>query len=410
MKTFYFTLILFVLLGIGNVLYAQDTLTQKPVAEAAPKKKNWYDVLSFGGYSQIRYNRLLETNPKLKCDQCDKSWGEGGAIFFRRARIKFSGNVHDRVYAYIQLDIASNLSTSAASANWNYAQLRDLYFDVALDKKKEFWIRPGLSKIPFGFENLQSSQNRIALDRADPLNSAVPNERDMGVFFYWAPQKIRGRFKELQNSKLKGTGDYGVFGLGAYNGQSASRSDLNDNLHVVSRLTYPLKLKSGQFIEPSIFAYTGYVNMKDFRSAGVKGGNDFKDQRAGAALVIYPQPIGFQVEYNIGEGPAFNSADSTIKSKKLTGGYAQLMYKLEIKNQVFFPYVRAQYYNGGKKHEKDAAYHEVHELEMGIEWQPIPAFEVVTAYVISDRTFQDYSKPINNQTGNLLRLQVQFNY
>jgi hypothetical protein len=52
----------------------------------------------------------------------------------------------------------------------------------------------------------------------------------------------------------------------------------------------------------------------------------------------------------------------------------------------------------------------VHELEMGIEWQPIKAFEMTVAYVVSKRTFEDSKKPINTQQGNLLRLQLQFNY
>ncbi|WP_395055838.1 hypothetical protein [Flavobacterium sp.] len=33
----------------------------------------------------------------------------------------------------------------------------------------------GQSKIPYGFENLQSTQNRLVFDRNDVLNSAVGN-------------------------------------------------------------------------------------------------------------------------------------------------------------------------------------------------------------------------------------------
>jgi hypothetical protein len=38
---------------------------------------------------------------------------------------------------------------------------------------KEYRVRIGQSKVPYGFENLQSSQNRLSLDRNDALNSAV---------------------------------------------------------------------------------------------------------------------------------------------------------------------------------------------------------------------------------------------
>ena len=61
-------------------------------------KKPWYESFSIRGYGQIRYNRLLETNPDLKCEQCDRSWGDKGGLFIRRARIIFSGYVHPRVF------------------------------------------------------------------------------------------------------------------------------------------------------------------------------------------------------------------------------------------------------------------------------------------------------------------------
>jgi hypothetical protein len=85
----------------------------------------------------------------------------------------------------------------------------------------KFRLRVGQSKVPFGFENLQSSQNRLTLDRNDALNSAVANERDLGAFFYWAPSKIRERFAMLVKDGYKGSGDYGVFAFGVYNGQTS---------------------------------------------------------------------------------------------------------------------------------------------------------------------------------------------
>ncbi|MGZ5242951.1 MAG: porin, partial [Bacteroidia bacterium] len=212
-------LVLFLLFSF-KAFSQTDTTRQAPAVEAPVKEKGWFEKISLRGYTQVRYNRLLETNSDLKCEQCDKSWGNGG-LFIRRARLVFSGDVHPRVYIYIQPDFASSPSSSAL----HFAQLRDAYFDLSLDDKKEYRFRVGQSKIPFGFENLQSSQNRLPLDRNDGLNSAVANERDLGVFFYWAPKKIRARFSELVKSGLKGSGDYGVFALGTYNGQTANKPD-----------------------------------------------------------------------------------------------------------------------------------------------------------------------------------------
>ena len=88
-----------------------DTVKAKPVAP----KKPWYETFSIRGYGQVRYNRLLETNDQLKCEQCDRSWGDNGGFFIRRARIIFSGYVHPRVYIYLQPDFASSAGTTAPS-------------------------------------------------------------------------------------------------------------------------------------------------------------------------------------------------------------------------------------------------------------------------------------------------------
>ncbi len=98
----------------------------------------------------------------------------------RRMRIIFFGQIHKNVYFYVQPDFAS----SSSADRLHFGQLRYAYFDIGVDPDNEFRFRIGQSKVPFGFENLQSSQNRLALDRNDALNSAVSNERDIGVFFY----------------------------------------------------------------------------------------------------------------------------------------------------------------------------------------------------------------------------------
>ena len=179
----------------------------------------------------MRYNRLLETNSDLKCEQCDRSWGDNGGFFLRRMRIIFSGQIGKRVYFYVQPDLAS----SASSTSLHFAQLRDAYFDLGLDDENEFRLRFGQSKIPYGFENMQSSQNRLPLDRNDALNSAVSNERDIGVFFYWAPESKRKLFSNLVKDGLKGTGDYGVFAIGAYNRHAAEARALTEASNSVPR-------------------------------------------------------------------------------------------------------------------------------------------------------------------------------
>lgn len=385
----------------------EDSLKPLLISEKQVERE-WFNSFKIRGYVQARYNRLLETNPDLGCEQCDRSWGDEGGFFLRRIRIIFFGQIYKNVYFYIQPDFAS----SASSTGLNFAQIRDAYFDIGFDAKNEFRVRIGQSKIPYGFENMQSSQHRIPLDRADALNSAVTNERDMGVFFYWAPERIRKKFSSLVKENYKGSGDYGVFAIGAYNGQTANRPELNNNLHVVARASYPFEIGS-QVIETGIQAYTGrYELPTSLKNGGVAATHDlnYLDQRAAVTFILYPKPFGIQAEYNIGKGPEFNKHNRTIETKSLEGGYATFSYRIEHKNQLIFPFTRYQYYRGGKKHEMDARSYDVNELEVGFEWQFSRNFELVATYTISNRRYEDFILQDNDQQGSLLRLQAQINF
>lgn len=405
MKKNIFTIIIFFVLS--TITNAQTT--SEGTKEINPIVKKWFETINLRGYMQVRYNRLLETNPDLNCEQCDKSWGDGNGFFLRRGRLVFSGNVHDRISIYIQPDFAS----SPSSTSNNFLQIRDAYADITIDNKKEFRFRVGQSKVPYGFENMQSSQNRLTLDRNDALNSAVANERDLGVMFYWAPKDKRALFAELVKSGLKGSGDYGVVGLGIYNGQTANRTEANNNQHIVGRVSYPFEFKNGQVLEAGIQGYTGkYVvqSISTDKKVVVNNNGEYLDQRVAASVVLYPKPFGLQAEYNIGTGPEYNVATNTIEQQRLHGGYVQAFYNLNIDKQILLPFVKYQMYRGGKKHELDARSYAVNDLEIGFEWQPFKNLELVADYTISGRRYEDAIKPINIQTGNLLRLQLQINF
>jgi hypothetical protein len=387
------------------VLNAQLDLQLRKEVPASIK---WYESFSIRGYSQIRYNRLLETNPKLNCEQCDRSWGNNGGFFMRRMRIIFSGQLSKNVYFYVQPDFAS----SPASDRLQFGQIRDAYFDIGFDKDNEFRLRIGQSKVPYGFENMQSSQNRIPLDRNDALNSAVSNERDIGAFFYWAPKEKRKLFASLISDGLKGSGDYGVFAFGMYNGQTANNPELNNQLHVVSRLSYPFEFRN-QIVEVGIQAYKGkFVIPRTNLSAGVKYTSDlnYDDERVATSFILYPKPFGIQAEYTVGRGPEFNKVTDSIEVKRLNGGYITLSYLKKMNKQSIIPFIRYQYYNGGKKHERDARSYTVNDLEVGAEWQFNKNFELVVNYTISSRRYEDYVLQNNFQSGNLLRVQAQVNF
>lgn len=395
----------FILLFISLNLFSQtDSIPKKQID--LPKK--WYETFSIRGYTQIRYNRLLETNENLSCEQCDRSWGKDGGFFMRRMRVILFGQINKNVYFYIQPDFAS----SPSADRLHFGQIRDAYFDVGIDSDNEYRFRIGQSKIPYGFENMQSSQNRIPLDRNDALNSAVSNERDLGVFFYWAPKKKRKLFSELVNDGLKGSGDYGIFAFGVFNGQTANNPELNNKPHVVSRITYPFQLKK-QIVELSLQAYSGtYTLPKSNISSQVKTNSDlgYKDERVAASFILYPKPFGIQTEYTIGRGPEFKKITDSIDLTSLHGGYITTSYLLKIKKQVLIPFLRYQYYDGGKKHERDARSYNVKEFELGAEWQVNKNFELVVNYTNSNRRFEDFTRQDNLQKGGLVRIQAQVNF
>lgn len=405
-----------------------DQQTRKPASAKSEKEpKKWFERLSVRGYAQFRFNATLDENENLAPAQHvgDRSIGDNQSFLIRRARVIISGDVSDHMYVYLQPDFASSVPGSP-DAN-QFAQIRDWYADLYIDKTKVHRVRLGQSKVPFGWENLQSSSNRIPLDRSDSLNSSVRNERDLGVFYYWTPEEAQDLFKYVLDEGLKGSGNYGVFGVGVYNGQGGSFTEQNDDVHVVARLAYPFQLPSSQVVEVGLQGYTGRyaVLSSPIQPLGVgpatrplgtleTGNRGIRDERIGATLVWYPQPLGFQAEWNIGNGPGLNDAQTAVVERSLTGGYAMVMYRLPTKHQgVLFPFARWNYYEGGYKAERNAPYSRINEFETGLEWQFNPQMELVTQYTITDRTNTTAlaaGESYGQFEGQLLRMQFQINY
>lgn len=376
-----------------------------PIAEANGPELEWYKKMKLRGYAQFRYNRLLETNDELVCTTCDTSLGNNQGFSLRRARLVLTEDITDKVSIFIQADFATDgsaTSTTGTTTQKNYVSAQDAYFDYALDEYKVWRVRAGLSKVPFDFENLQSSANRAPLDRTDMSTSATPGVRDTGVFIMQASPTMRKRFKELLENNLKGSGDYGNLAFGVYNGQGANVPEKNNDLHSVIRYTYPYQFLNGQFLEGSLQAYEGQYYTSDLEN--------HYDARVGLSIILYPQPFGFQAEYNNGQGPEYDPQVNKIKSLPLHGGYAQLTYQIYHKDNRFYPYFRYETYDGGNKQQNGAPINDMEEWEIGTEWQPNKAFEMTVAYAFSDRFTQSSPTNRSHERGQLLRLQAQINY
>jgi hypothetical protein len=349
-----------------------------------------------------------------------------------------SGQPLDRVFVYLQAEFAGLVNDQE-----NTTVLRDAYADLFLTENKEWRIRPGQSKIPFGFETLQSSQNRLAFDRNDATFSSVPNERNLGIFLYYAPTVVRERFRRLVESGLKGSGDYGMLGIGVYNGQNIDQQDVNKNKHVVFHSAYPYEFSNGQIVQVGMDAYTGQVGVSTSPvmptnpsltagipvSPQITNSGDYLDERVLWNLIVFPQPFGLQAEYMIGRGPQLNNDRTEIELGSVRGGYVQLYYnyKCDTYCQNIFPYVRWQEYFGGQKLQSNAPQQSVRETELGLEYQFNRALELTVAYSWTQRTSSDSATlpatcaqfqsavactqtPYQLQTGNLIRFQLQWSF
>ena len=377
-------------------------------------KTKWYERFAVRGYTQFRYNALLHRDGDgAWFVPADRSVAKDNTFFLRRGRIVLSGDASEHVFIYVQPEL------NALPADGDFSlQMRDLYADISIDKKKEFRFRVGQSKVPFGWVNMQSSQNRLALERPDSINSGIEGERDVGAFFYWAPEEIRARFRDIVKNGLKGEGDYGVVGFGIYGGQGPNHLDSNDNVHWVARLAYPFLLPNGQIIEPGIQGYWGKFVIRT-QSISVNGASftpnaahlGSTDRRVGFSAIVYPQPIGFEFEWNFGEGPELDGNQLAIHTKSLQGGYVETSYKLDFDYGVFFPFVRWQYYDGGRKFARNAPHVDTNEWDFGVEWTPIPDIELAMDY--SYTPFRVDSKDATYSgfhDASRLGLQLQWNY
>ena len=396
----------------------------------AGRPKTWFERISIRGYTQLRGNefiagdRLAPAGRSRLRSVSDSAITDKNNFTFRRVRLVLQGDIHERVFLYIQPDFAVNVNNQAGSEpRQNYAQLRDAYADVFLDDERRTKLRFGQQKVPYGWENLQSSQNRLTLDRSDAINSAVPGERDLGVTLYYTPWHVQHIWDRLAKDGQKLFGNYGAYGLGIYNGQSLNRAERNDDLMVAGMVTWPFQLDAmgeafrGQVLELGASAYRNRFRpeIASVSAAGVVGTTsistiDYDDSRFGIHAILYPQPFGLQAEYNWGRGPEWDPVRRIVATDRLSGGYIQAMYRVD-QSVVgpFMPYVRLQTYDGGYKTSTNAPTLASDELEVGIEFQPIRALELTLAYAHRKAKEADATR-FGRAEGDLFRGQLQINY
>ena len=329
--------------------------TPAPVVSRALAGK-WYERISLRGYTQFRESGTAGGEGAVLEVPNDRSVNPNESFIIRRGRFVFSGDISNHLSLYAQSDF--NGSTGAADFS---LQMRDLYGDIWLDRDKTWRVRLGQSKVPFGWVNLQSSQNRGPLERPDAINSAMEGERDLGATVMWASTTARRNFRDLVAEGLKGSGDYGVAAVGLYSGQGLNRSDQNGDPHVVARVSYPFKTAGGQFLEFGLQGYHGrFVTTTQSITADgatftpTQAEAGALDQRLALTAIVYPQPFGVEAEWTFGEGPQLSDDLRSIQTRTLHGGYLQANYRLRNGAGTWFPFARWNYYDGARKFARNA--------------------------------------------------------
>lgn len=386
--------------------------TPAPVVSRALAGK-WYERMSIRGYSQLRYAEVGAQSGAVLEVPADRSVNPNESFGIRRGRVILSGDVAPHLSLYAQTDF------NGSPGSGDYAlQMRDLYGDVWLDTAKTWRVRVGQSKVPFGWVNLQSSQNRAPMERPDALNSAVEGERDLGAAVMWETPTAKQRFRDLTNATLKGSGDYGVLSAGVYSGQGLNRSDQNGNPHMFVRAAYPFRTKGGQYYELGVQGYHGrFVVPTQALTAGggsftpAQAADGVVDERVAVTAVLYPQPFGIEAEWTVGRGPQLSSDYRTIGRETLQGGYVQVNYSLKNRLGSWNPYVRWQYFDGARKFARNAPLFEVNEVDFGVEFAKWAEVEVMGVYTRTLRRTRTSTFPYGlTRDANRVGLQVQWNY
>lgn len=402
---------------------AQPAAVQQAAAAPtrSPQGKAWFERLTLRGYTQMRVNEIISgdrTAPagvsRLRSVQ-DSGITDKNNFSFRRIRLILQGDLGDNIGFYFQPDFGTVVNNQSANERReSFAQVRDAYIDVQWGEHKEFKLRFGQSKVPYGWENLQSSSNRLALDRTDAINSAVPGERDIGVVGYYTPVGVQRIWKRLVDDGQKTFGNYGVIGVGVFNGQGIGRTETNNNLMTVAMVNWPFELDAlggafeGQVLEVGGSAMLNKV-QPEVRAGGVSAAS-FDDNRVGIHAILYPQPFGVQAEWNWGRGPEFDQPTNSIQAKSLSGGYIQSMYRVKSSPVgAFMPFARWQHYRGGWKAALNAPRLESDEIELGVEFQPIKPLEFTLSYSHMKRREADERRS-GQAEGDLIRAQLQWNY
>ncbi len=156
------------------------------------------------GYLQLRYR--------------DEEAGDASEFLVRRARINLRGPVSDRTAYRVELQLDARERNGGPTSK---TQVRTASVDYQLRGGR---LRMGQTKVPWGYELLESSAGLWSGERSFLMDRLFPNQRDIGI--HWTAGAAPGA-PEL---------DFGIF-----NGTGINASDNNRRKNVMGRAKFPVR-------------------------------------------------------------------------------------------------------------------------------------------------------------------------
>ena len=276
------------------------------VTPSEKPKKGWTDTVKVSGYGQTRFQWYPDAGP-----------GEAdNELLVRRARVKVTAKPVERMESQFEIDLGQGEAT-----------VTDAWLQYDLDPAGQWRLRAGQQRVPFGFEVPQPTQSVLPLELSAMGRTMLPGSRDTGAVAYWTGAGDRELFETARKEQF-GTGDYGNIAVGVLNGQGLNEPEVNDNKHVVLRLTDPFMLGK-RYAEGGVSYWTG-----EFYSA--TAATEFDDELLGLHFYLPPSPLGVQAEYYAGETEGAN----------IDGFYGMGLWRPSDKGVAF---ARFDQYNGPRK-------------------------------------------------------------
>jgi len=207
--------------------------------------------------------------------------------------------------------------------------------------------------------------------------------------------------------------------VGAYSGQGLNRSDQNGDVHVFARVSYPFKVRSGQYVEFGVQGLHGRflapsqaISVSGATMTPTQRANGVTDERVAVSAVWYPQPFGVETEWTWGRGPALSDDLRSIGVDRLHGGYVQAGYlHRSSRLGAWYPFSRWQYFDGARKFARNAPRDQVNEIDFGLEFARWAELEITGMFTHTFRRTRTSSFPyVDATSGNRVGLQVQWNY